>query len=175
MKRLSIGLLATVIVGVGFVGPAQAHSPDRDGEWRGEHAYPAQRAHRHRDSAHGGGRFQRYVDQRQDRQQYRIREGWRSGELTRKELNRLRKEQRRIANLERKFAADGDWSRRERRALRETLDDASARIHRKKHNDRSRFASHHDRAGKARAEAFGAWSDGLGFVWYELDSRERSY
>ena len=76
----------------------------------------------------------------------------RSGELTRKEAKRLRKQHRHIARLERKFSKDGFLSRHERRKLRRELDAASDRIYRLKHNDRYRGGhvppySHHERYG----------------------------
>lgn len=170
MKHLGIGLLVTVTVGLGFVGAAQAHDFGRDGGRHGAELHQGHKAYKQRAHSRGGSRYQHYLDRRQARQQHRIEEGWRSGELTRKEMKRLRKNQRRIAHLERKFKADGYLSRRERQALRGALDEASAGIHRKKHNDRYRVARHRDREEKERAEVFGLWSDGLGFVWYDLDS-----
>lgn len=87
---------------------------------------------------HADNRF----EQRLDRQQWRIEQGIRSGELTRKEAKRLRKQQRHIAKMERKFERDGRLDRYERRTLRRELDDASARIYRLKHNDRYRDRGH---------------------------------
>ena len=170
MTHLRNGLLATVIVGLGFVGTAQAHDRDRGDGWRDVEVHYGQKAHKHRARSHGDGRYQRYVDRRQVRQQRRIDEGWRSGELTRKELKRLRKNQRRINHLERKFAADGYYSRHERKAMRKALDKASARIYGKKHNDRYRVTRYRDRGTGSRAEVFGLWSDDVGFVWYDLES-----
>ncbi len=168
MKRLSRGLLATVMMTVGLVGVAQAH--DRDRGWRGVEQDQRRHVNRHRVHADVDSKYQDYVDRRQARQHLRIEDGWRTGELTRKEVKRLRKNQRRIARLERKFTDDGYYSRRERQILRGELDDASARIYRKKHNDRCRVARHRERVGDFGGELFGLWSDGVGFVWYDSDS-----
>lgn len=97
----------------------------------------ADRAHGHAD----GDRQHRY-DYRQERQHDRIRHGIRSGELTRKEAKSLRKQQRHIARLERRFERDGHLNRYERRTLRRELDSASQRIYRLKHNDRYRDRRH---------------------------------
>jgi hypothetical protein len=88
-------------------------------------------------------------EQRLDRQHWRIKQGIRSGELTRKEVKRLRKQQRQIAKAERRFSRDGYLDPRERRHLRRKLDDASDRIYRLKHNDRYRgwYRDHYGRYG----------------------------
>lgn len=77
-------------------------------------------------------------EQRIDRQHDRIRHGIRNGELTRKEAKKLRRENRHIAKLERKFTRDGRLDRNERRTLRRELDQASRKIRKLKHNDRYR-------------------------------------
>ena len=76
------------------------------------------------------------VDARQERQWRRIKQGVRSGELNRKEVKKLKRQQRKIAGLERSFFDDGRLSRKERRVLMDRLDAASERIYRLKHNDR---------------------------------------
>jgi hypothetical protein len=80
-----------------------------------------------------------HFDQRFDRQHWRIKQGVKSGELTRKEARKLRKQQRRIDRLERRFSSDGYLDRRERRVLRKKQNRASERIYRYKHNDRYRY------------------------------------
>lgn len=81
------------------------------------------------------------IEQRMDRQHGRIEHGIRNGELTRKEARRLRKQQRHIAKMERKFTRDGHLDRYERRTLHRELDAVSDRIYRLKHNDHRR--DHH--------------------------------
>ena len=102
-------------------------------------AMPALADHRERDGHYGHHR----IEQRMDRQHRRIEHGIRNGELTRREARRLRKEQRHIAKLERKFFRDGHLDGHERRTLRRELDTASDRIYRLKHNDRRRDDGHH--------------------------------
>ena len=80
-------------------------------------------------------------DKRVERQHARIREGVKSGELTRKEAGKLRKQQKNIARHERKLSRDGDLTRHERRKLDRRQDKASKRIYRLKHNDV--FRGHH--------------------------------
>lgn len=82
---------------------------------------------------------QQNINQRQDRQHRRIRQGVRSGELVRKEAQRLRKQQRHIADLERNFRADGRFNKKERQIIVSKLDNASERIYKLKHNDRYRY------------------------------------
>jgi len=155
MRHLSNTLLATVIAGLGFVGSVQAHSLGSEEVWHDSHGHGAVRASKPRAFNHRDARFLRHVDRRQARQRHRIQEGWKGGELTRKELKRLRKGQRRIARLDRKFRADGALLPKERRVLREALDNASDLIYRKKHNDRYRFVRHHAR----HAEGLALWRD----------------
>ena len=84
------------------------------------------------DGYHHASRF----EQRIDRQHRRIERGLRSGELTRKEAKRLRKQLRQIAKLERRYTRDAFLDRHERRKLHNKLNVASERIYRLKHNDR---------------------------------------
>lgn len=78
------------------------------------------------------------IDARQHRQQQRIEQGWRSGELTRPEARRLEGEQRMIRREERRYRADGVLTGAERRDLRRDLDRASAHIYREKHDAQRR-------------------------------------
>jgi Skp family chaperone for outer membrane proteins len=77
-------------------------------------------------------------DQRIERQQQRIKQGVRTGELTKKEIKKLRKQQRHIKKLNRQFEKDGHLSHYERKTLKRKLNLASKRIYRLKHNDRYR-------------------------------------
>jgi hypothetical protein len=91
------------------------------------------------DRNHYDGHYDNRFEQRQDRQHWRIKQGIRSGELTRKEAKRLHRQQRRLEKLANRFADDGYLDRQERRELRRRLNAASDRIYRLKHNDRYRF------------------------------------
>ena len=77
-------------------------------------------------------------EQRIDRQKDRIRHGVKNGELTRKEAKKLRRQNRHIAKLERRFTRDGHLDRYERRTLRQELNQANRKIRKLKHNDRYR-------------------------------------
>lgn len=69
-------------------------------------------------------------------QRARIVEGRRSGQLTRGERARLRAGQRHVARMERRAAADGVYTRAERRRIERARDRQSRTIWRLKHNRR---------------------------------------
>ena len=75
------------------------------------------------------------VYRREQAQRARIRQGVRTGELTRNETRRLAKEEARIRAVERKAKSDGEITKKEARKLDRVLDKASRNIHRQK-NDR---------------------------------------
>jgi len=75
------------------------------------------------------------VDRREQAQRARIRQGVRSGELTRNETRRLAQQEARIRVAERKAKSDGEITKKEARKLDRVLDKASRNIHRQK-NDR---------------------------------------
>ena len=68
----------------------------------------------------------------------RIRQGVRSGELTRHETRTLVKQQRDIKKDKREARADGVVTPAERKDIRQDKKQASASIYRKKHNLRER-------------------------------------
>lgn len=109
-----------------------------DGE-RGKHRIGGRWSdHRADHSAHRKHRgFDNRIDRRQERQYDRIRKGWRSGEITHREMKHLRKDQRKIRRMERRFGSDGLYTKRERRKLNNAMDRASQRIYRSKHNYRT--------------------------------------
>jgi hypothetical protein len=78
------------------------------------------------------------VDRRERRQSRRIRQGVRSGEITRREANRLARQQARIRRHERRAKSNGYVSARERRSLQRQDNRANRNIYRKKHNRRYR-------------------------------------
>jgi hypothetical protein len=80
-----------------------------------------------------------YINRREREEQRRIRQGIRSGELTRREAGRLEAEQARIRVAERFARADGTVTRRERYRLNRMLDHASRDIHRQKHDSQDRI------------------------------------
>ena len=71
---------------------------------------------------------------RDHRQTRRIRQGIRSGEITRPEVRRLKKEQRRIDSAYHRASADGHLNWLERQRLDKMQNCASRHIYRAKHN-----------------------------------------
>ena len=122
MLKTKYMLTALTAAAIGFAGIAEAR--DQGG-----------RDYSHRQGHAQYGDFADRVDRRQDNQRHRIKEGWRSGDLTRKEMRKLRKDQKRIARMEDRFGADGYYSPRERRKLKNALSRSSDRIRYFKHND----------------------------------------
>lgn len=74
------------------------------------------------------------ADRREHRQKQRIKEGVRSGELTREEAKGLRQEQREIRAKERAMKSDGVVTREERKELHQDLNEASKHIAEEKHD-----------------------------------------
>ena|SRR5438105_4989410 len=110
MKKLNTFLLAaTILCGVGLL--ASADEP-------GVHD-PAVKAREHR-------------------QQARIRQGVKSGELTKDEAKGLRKEQRAIHQEEHQFKSDGTLTAAERAKIHSDLNKASKDIHAEKHDAEKR-------------------------------------
>ncbi len=78
------------------------------------------------------------INHREHRQERRINQGVRSGQLTRNEAQHLRNDERRI-NAEKRIAkADGHVSRAERAQIRHDENSTSRAIYRDKHNTRVR-------------------------------------
>ncbi len=90
-------------------------------------------------TAFAGGIHDPVVNKRQRHQQKRIVQGIRSGELTKREVLRLEKEQTRIRREERRFKADGVLTKRERIKLHRDLDRASRHIYKEKHDNQKRY------------------------------------
>lgn len=78
------------------------------------------------------------VDARQNRQEARIDQGIRSGELTPREAARLDAQQDRIERREARAKADGDVTARERVRLHRAENRASRNIARQKHDRQDR-------------------------------------
>jgi hypothetical protein len=79
----------------------------------------------------------RSLDRREWRQHERIRQGVRSGQLTRREARHLRLGQRHLRRMERRARADGRIGPRERLRLHRALGRQDARIWRLRHNGRA--------------------------------------
>jgi E3 ubiquitin-protein ligase DOA10 len=78
------------------------------------------------------------VDKREKIQKERIKDGVKSGELTRRETRRLAAEQKKIRNDEARSKADGIVTPRERARLNKELNRAGRDIHRQKHDNQKR-------------------------------------
>lgn len=78
------------------------------------------------------------IDARQAAQAARIQQGIRSGEINRFEAMRLRAEQARIAQLERRAEADGRVDRREAAVIRNAQNQASRHIYQESHDSQKR-------------------------------------
>ncbi|MEY3013960.1 MAG: hypothetical protein RIT45_2695 [Pseudomonadota bacterium] len=74
------------------------------------------------------------VNARQAKQERRIEQGKRSGELTRPEARKLERQQKRIQRAEHRAKADGKVTRREARKLDRMQDKANRDIRRAKNN-----------------------------------------
>jgi hypothetical protein len=78
------------------------------------------------------------VNARQQNQQQRVRQGVRSGELTRRETRNLAEEQRDVRQLERAYKSDGQLTRAERADLHHEQNQASRDIYKQKHDAQDR-------------------------------------
>jgi uncharacterized protein HemX len=78
------------------------------------------------------------IRKRQQRQQQRVRQGVRSGELTRKETQQIRGQQQEIRQDKQEAKSDGVVTKQERAAIHREQNQASRNIYRKKHNRRDR-------------------------------------
>jgi polyhydroxyalkanoate synthesis regulator phasin len=80
------------------------------------------------------------ADKRQERQEKRIDQGVKSGQLNEKEAARLNNGQARIDNAETAAQADGKITKKEQRKLENMQDRQSKKIYKEKH-DRQRRAA----------------------------------
>jgi hypothetical protein len=78
------------------------------------------------------------VELREQNQKVRIRQGVKSGELTRNEARKLRKEQVKIRKIEKKAKSDRSVTGKEARKLDRALDKASKAISRQKQDKQDR-------------------------------------
>ncbi|HEY4366319.1 MAG TPA: hypothetical protein VGN07_03735 [Steroidobacteraceae bacterium] len=80
------------------------------------------------------------VNARQHNQHARIRQGVRSGELTRHEARHVAGEQRDVRQLERAYKSDGKLTGAERKDLHHEQNQASRDIYKQKHDAQTRPA-----------------------------------
>ena len=76
------------------------------------------------------------IDRREARQAFRIHQGVREGQITRREARRLRVGERRVQRMERLARADGFVTLRERARIHRALGHQSRRIFWARHNGR---------------------------------------
>jgi len=87
-------------------------------------------------TAAGAQSFSPRVDRREARQESRIRQGFRHGQLTQREAKRLQRGQRHVHRMEWRSGRDGRLSARERARIERIQDRQSRRINRLRHNGR---------------------------------------
>lgn len=75
---------------------------------------------------------------REHKQQQRIRQGVKSGELTKGEAKKLIKGQRRIDRAQRKAMADGEVTAKEKLKINKMQNHQSKEIYQEKHDDQNR-------------------------------------
>ena len=112
-SRMGLALLIAGILGVAGLGQAEAEAGTRDPR----------------------------VNARQQNQHQRVKQGVRSGELTRRETGALAREQRDIRQLEREYKSDGTLTRDERIDLHQEQNQASRHIYEQKHDAQERPAA----------------------------------
>ena len=79
------------------------------------------------------------INQRQRRQQRRIHQGVRSGELTRKEVRRLEGGEAKIQRDKLRAKSDGNFTPRERAKINRELNRESRQIYKEKHDNQTRY------------------------------------
>ncbi len=126
---------------IGFDGNSGRHSGYYSG-YDGRNSHDRRWDDRGRDD-----RAVRYIDRVQAEQRDQIRDGVRSGELTRRELETLRAEQREIERMQRLYLADGQLSRHERQRLLDELEDANRNITRQINDREDRDGQRYPRYG----------------------------
>ena len=78
------------------------------------------------------------VNQRERRQQRRIADGVKDGELTQKEARKLEKQQAKIHKAEARAKADGEFTAKERAKIQKRQNKASHQIYKEKHDKQTR-------------------------------------
>lgn len=78
------------------------------------------------------------INQRQRNQHARIRQGVKSGELTKREAAKLHSDEKAIQAEKKMAKADGKVTAKERAKIRHDQNRVSKEIYRKKHNDKTR-------------------------------------
>ncbi|OUS27327.1 hypothetical protein A9Q99_15045 [Gammaproteobacteria bacterium 45_16_T64] len=79
------------------------------------------------------------INQQQKQQSERLVQGVKSGELTKKEANRLSIKQAKIAKKEARFRSDGVFTPVERAIIKQDLAEMNIRLYKQKHDKQSRL------------------------------------
>lgn len=116
--------MLTIVIALMFT-PFVAHA-----EWNNHFK------HRDHERRQNHSPFWRDVEQRQNRQASRIERGIDKGQLTRREVRKLRREQKHVAKQLRYLRRHNYLSRRDKRDVMEHLDYVSNKIRSMKHNER---------------------------------------
>ena len=155
MKTIT-GALLTASLCLLSVVPAHA-GHGRDGEQRISSAVhydrfdaPRYTSHEIRDD---------HIRERIHLQHRRIARGIESGQLTGKQAAVLKKQQRKLRRLKRKFTEDGNYSDKEMRILIGKLNKASKRIRKLKHDDQYALPIRHRHHEHRRSDRDGYWGD----------------
>ena len=145
MKRITMMSLAAALLVV-FAGLALADDDASKGAGtktntvapHNTHVGAADKDHRGDvDKPHSGTSTPR-IDRREGRQEKRVEQGVRSGQLTRHEARHLRHGERHIRRMERRAKADGKVTPGERERITAAQNRESRKIYRDKHNNRTR-------------------------------------
>ncbi|MES9963149.1 MAG: hypothetical protein ABW116_06390 [Candidatus Sedimenticola sp. 20ELBAFRAG] len=115
------------------------------------------------DGRHGHGKLKEVAKL----QQKQIRKGVKRGDLTQREAQKLKRQQKRIKKMHRRYMDDGWLSRYERRELRSAYRKAGERIDRLRNNDNYRFYRVRI-TGHGRNSPFGGSKIGY---WYPQEQR----
>ena len=94
------------------------------------------RHNKHNSNRQNNSYFWQDVQQRQHKQASRIQRGIAKGQLTRREIKKLKREQKNVAKQIRRYKRHNRLSYQDRHALIERMDHVSDRIIGLKHNDR---------------------------------------
>ncbi|MGH9426525.1 MAG: hypothetical protein ACRD2L_09515 [Terriglobia bacterium] len=78
------------------------------------------------------------INERERRQQKRIGDGVKDGELTRKEARKLERQQAKIHAAEAKAKSDGEFTAKERARIQKKQNKASRQIYKEKHDKQTR-------------------------------------
>lgn len=147
--KISVFLLAALLTVLGNVSArADGHHPYGK---RGRYGGPIESdGYMGRGGHTPNGPAYRHIEKRNTRQARRIFRGIHSGQITRFEADKLRRQKLRISRVQSRAVADGHLSRHEQKKLHKLQNHAGMHIYRMKHN-------HKVRRLDRRHRQFGPW------------------